>query len=209
MVREEIKKDYTQEEANNLEVGKCWCGKPKAEFDKGMKVYCSKEHYREWYSRTVTWSVFKDEILDKRGKKCVECNTIPEDKNKHFQQALDEWHKKIRSIPNLQKRIQEIRIKELNELEEKYQNLMNDDYIIEHELRYELRDELGWKPSENEYEVRYEVDHIHAVALGGEMWDEKNLQILCYDCHKNKTKEDMKKLKAHRRQLQPFETFQS
>lgn len=43
-----------------------------------------------------------------------------------------------------------------------------------------------------------QVDHILAIVNGGEMWDEKNLQTLCYNCHKKKTKKDLqtkKKLK--------------
>lgn len=44
MVREQIRTDYTKEEIENIENGKCWCGKPRPEFDKGMRVYCSKEH---------------------------------------------------------------------------------------------------------------------------------------------------------------------
>ena len=43
---------------------------------------------------------------------------------------------------------------------------------------------------------RFEVDHIVAVSLGGDMWDEDNLQVLCYTDHKKKTKKDMEKLRA-------------
>lgn len=39
-----------------------------------------------------------------------------------------------------------------------------------------------------------ECDHIEAVALGGDQWSLDNLQILCYDCHKIKTAEDVGKL---------------
>ena len=35
-----------------------------------------------------------------------------------------------------------------------------------------------------------ECDHILAISLGGEEFDEKNLQTLCKECHKEKTKED-------------------
>ena len=71
MVREQIKTDYTEDEIKNLEQGKCFCGKPRSEFDKGMRVYCCKEHRSDWYSRTITWSSFKDEVLAKLGKKCA------------------------------------------------------------------------------------------------------------------------------------------
>lgn len=48
--------------------------------------------------------------------------------------------------------------------------------------------------------VQLEVDHIVAVSLGGEMWDKKNLRVLCSDCHKVKTRDDMKKLRIQRKQ---------
>lgn len=40
-----------------------------------------------------------------------------------------------------------------------------------------------------------QVDHIIAIALGGHPWDYRNLQILCYPCHKIKTKIDLSILK--------------
>ncbi len=36
-----------------------------------------------------------------------------------------------------------------------------------------------------------EMDHIIAVVLCGHPWDYRNLQALCSDCHKVKTKSDM------------------
>lgn len=36
-----------------------------------------------------------------------------------------------------------------------------------------------------------EIDHIIPVALGGTTFGFENLQLLCYECHKIKTKEDM------------------
>ena len=38
----------------------------------------------------------------------------------------------------------------------------------------------------------FEVDHIKAIMNGGESLDKDNLQVLCYTCHKEKTKEDFK-----------------
>jgi len=45
---------------------------------------------------------------------------------------------------------------------------------------------------------RFKVIHIEPVAAGGDMWDEDNMQTLCEDCHKEKTKEDMKKIRKMR-----------
>lgn len=43
-------------------------------------------------------------------------------------------------------------------------------------------------------DIGLEVDHIKPYALGGKMWDKDNLQVLCYECHKEKTKLDIKKI---------------
>lgn len=45
-----------------------------------------------------------------------------------------------------------------------------------------------------------EVDHILAISLGGLGLDLANLQILCYSCHKNKTKADAKERARRRRE---------
>lgn len=49
------------------------------------------------------------------------------------------------------------------------------------------------------WDTYFEVDHILPLVLGGSMWDEKNHQVLCYECHKKKTADDMKELARHRR----------
>lgn len=43
-----------------------------------------------------------------------------------------------------------------------------------------------------EYPSGFELDHITPLYLGGED-TEDNCQILCFDCHSNKTKHDMKR----------------
>ena len=45
----------------------------------------------------------------------------------------------------------------------------------------------------------YQCDHILAISLGGEMFDEDNLRTLCNPCHKIKTKEDAGKLAQKKR----------
>ena len=39
---------------------------------------------------------------------------------------------------------------------------------------------------------KLEVDHKIALCNGGEMWDEDNLWVLCHECHRVKTNEDMR-----------------
>jgi 5-methylcytosine-specific restriction endonuclease McrA len=43
-----------------------------------------------------------------------------------------------------------------------------------------------------------EVDHIIPVAITNKVFDKENLQTLCYGCHKQKTKKDLKKIKNHK-----------
>jgi len=53
------------------------------------------------------------------------------------------------------------------------------------------------KKHESSYNM--EMDHIIAIILGGHPWDHRNLQALCSDCHKEKTKSDVKILAWWRR----------
>jgi 5-methylcytosine-specific restriction endonuclease McrA len=41
---------------------------------------------------------------------------------------------------------------------------------------------------------QYVVDHIQAIALDGEEWDIENLQTLCKECNKHKTRKDIGKI---------------
>jgi len=45
-----------------------------------------------------------------------------------------------------------------------------------------------------------EMDHIIAIILGGHPWDYRNLQSLCEDCHKKKTKSDIVILASWKRE---------
>ena len=45
------------------------------------------------------------------------------------------------------------------------------------------------------------VDHIVAIALGGEEFDLNNLQTLCHDCNYSKTLGDMKKIAELRKRI--------
>lgn len=45
---------------------------------------------------------------------------------------------------------------------------------------------------------KLEGDHIIPVCIGGDCFDLDNIQTLCIDCHKIKTKEDMKLIAKYR-----------
>lgn len=49
----------------------------------------------------------------------------------------------------------------------------------------------------------YVVDHKLPIALGGEEFDENNLQVLCGPCNREKTKNDHAKIAKKRREITP------
>jgi len=195
MTREEISVDIPKEWNENMRHGRCWCGKPKIEFDKGQKYYCSKDHARQYSGRIIYWSTFKDEILDEKGRKCSKCNKTREIFDKE-QKALEK-NILIQGAKEHPDAIHEARSIMLKELQKKFELIWQDDYVFEH-MDWKIKEKFTVPRKYDLYDRVWfglEVDHIKAVALGGSMWDKKNLQVLCNSCHKVKTREDMKKIK--------------
>jgi 5-methylcytosine-specific restriction endonuclease McrA len=62
------------------------------------------------------------------------------------------------------------------------------DYIKEELNIFELPDE-----------TKLIADHIIPIKLGGAMWEFSNIQTLCIDCNKIKTKTDIKNISKHRK----------
>ena len=101
---------------------KCWCGKPKSEWDsKHFQTYCSHKHRDKWWELTDYVGPHKDKYLRKH-LRCEKCG--------------------------------------------------------------KKRDSRMWSD-------RMEMDHIIAIVLGGHPWDTRNLQTICQECHKKKTKSDV------------------
>lgn len=183
--RENIKYDIPKEWIENFKRGGCpVCGKTKFEFDKGMKVYCSKKCRKLYNDRIYTWQEKRDKIIKEKGKKCEKCSKTEKQLSKYKEKYKEEQKRAyIEKHPEL---LEQRRKELMEEVEEKYQKALNltaNDLFLFHEIK-----ELPWS-----YDS-FEVDHIKPVALGGDMFDEKNLQVLCYSCHKEKTKEDAKKI---------------
>lgn len=200
MPREQISIDIPDEWNENMKHGRCWCGKNHTEFDKGQKFYCCAEHSKEYSKRIKYWSSFKEEILEEQGRKCSECN--------HTKETFDKMQKSneqdiLRIEANkYSEAIKVGRAAMIIELEEKFERIKDDAYVLEH-LGYKIIEAYGIPRLYDLIVRKYfqlEVDHIIAVSLGGAMWDKKNLRVLCSDCHKIKTREDMKKLKIQRKQ---------
>lgn len=200
MVREQIRADYTHDELENIKQGKCWCGVPRDQFQKGMRVYCSPEHRSNWYARTVHWSTFRDEVIAEKGLKCVKCGKTKDTIQTDYEKDVKAWIEMIKSRPDLMKILEEERLEKLKHIEDEYQKALDTDYMIDWVFRGYKGNDVGVpKPDEPHFiSNQFEADHIVAVSLGGDMWDKDNIQILCNPCHKIKTKEDMKKLRAQK-----------
>lgn len=195
-----MKNDVPDEWRIRQKAGLCpVCGKTKDEFEKGRHTFCSKKCVEEYASKYTFWSVLKDEVLQRDGKICANCKTTQEKEDVEIQKKrkvlLGEW------IKNNQDVIKIKRDKQLVELEEEYKqqyDAIMDDFIFgERCIRWD-KDEEVFKGLARYSNVRFEVDHRIAVALGGDMWDKNNLQVLCDKCHRQKTNDDLKKLHYHR-----------
>jgi len=199
-MRAQLKVDIPDEWMENLKHGRCWCGKDHTQFEKGQKFYCSKEHALEYDKRIVYWTHFKDAFLEKNGRICTNCGLNHEQNEKDEARRAKEHYQMIAdSNPEA---LKAARAYMLKELQAKYEQIMDDAHVMEH-IPWEVKNAFDINHDDTHYQKNYfsiEVDHKIAVCLGGDMWDENNLQALCYKCHKEKTKEDMKKLKESRKQ---------
>ena len=122
--RESIKYDIPKEWVENFKKGCCpVCAKTKFEFDKGMKVYCSKK-CRGLYSEGIyTWQEKRDKVLKERGAKCEKCKKTQKQLSKYKEDYKEEQKKKyIEEHPEL---LEQRRKELMEEAEEKYQKALN------------------------------------------------------------------------------------
>lgn len=190
--------DIPDEWMENMKHGRCWCGVDHTKFDKGQKYYCTKAHADEYSKRITYWSDFKDEILERDNHTCTKCGMNEEKFDAKELQREREFHLQIaKQYPNAIKLGRAILLKNL---QQEYEKIMDDAYVADN-LPYQVKDDqqIEWKITHFDKQHFYEeVDHEIPVALGGPMWDPENLHTMCYDCHKEKTKEDMIKIRARK-----------
>ena len=178
------------------------CGKTRLEFEKGRRVYCSEKCSDEYSKQYISWNGLREKILKERGEKCKKCGIDKEGIDKINKERNEEVYERF--IKENKEMLEQFMNRELFELDkefkEKFDELM-DDRKLANKIKWELDEDL--KKKYNFYPALktnyFEVDHVKAVVNGGDMWDEDNLQVLCGDCHKEKTRQDM--LERKRRKI--------
>jgi len=197
--REPMKNDVPELWRQRAKAGLCpVCGKTKIEFKKGMKVYCSVKCRDKYASKYIYWSTEKDRFLEKHGKKCDDCGLGMDDINNFYREEVKKRRKDWLSIPKNKKRIEEKRDELLvdwsKDWEERYKKIMDDYWILDGSFWGEDQELRKGIPKH----VSFDVDHIKALCNGGDMWDKNNWQVLCSECHKKKTKKDLRERKRLR-----------
>ena len=203
MRRTYIRESFTDEELANVKSGKCWCGKPKPEFQKGMRAYCSPEHRAIWQSKILTWHEFRDQFIREHGEKCDACGveSSQAERDKLYMQKQHEKEEFLRAMkPKVQDAIIAKKIDKLEaDYEQRFAEAVNPDNIDIYDIeRYARLHKIAipelprYYTTEADKKTVFEVDHIIAIVNGGGEFDKNNLQVLCSDCHRKKTKADMK-----------------
>jgi 5-methylcytosine-specific restriction endonuclease McrA len=184
---------FTDEELENLKKRKCWCGKDKSEFQKGMRVYCSPEHREIWRKKVLTWQEFRDMFLRKHGEYCDICGARNDDREARHKKFMEQQNAIQELKPKIEDAIIAQRLLKLEEwYEERFKREIDPRTIQDHEVEEYAKYHNIPLPNVDEMQIAFEVDHKIAIVNGGDEFDVNNLQVLCTECHKKKTKNDLK-----------------
>jgi len=171
------------------------CGKTPAEFEPRMRVYCSPKCRDKYASKFTYWSTERDKFLKEHGKVCDICGITPEEIRKkqkeQYSKLVNDWLSKPENRKQLEHKRDDALVNLSKWFEERYNNIMDDIWLFNNEFWDEKRKIQRKIPDYGPFAV----DHIKALCNGGDMWDKSNWQVLCSECHKNKTKEDLKEYK--------------
>jgi 5-methylcytosine-specific restriction endonuclease McrA len=196
-MRPSYKVDFPPEWNKRRKAGLCpVCAKPKEEFEKGRQVYCSAKCADAYSDHFITWTDLRKKMIDKNPK-CEECG-ITEEKWKEKKAG-----ERVKFFAELdgkyEKEITAIKAQMLKELEERtLQAIERIERLTSTNIQFEQHlESLGVTiPNKYEYFPGFEVDHKVALMNGGDQWDEKNLRVLCHDCHLKKTRHDHREKKV-------------
>ena len=194
--REPMKNDVPELWRQRAKAGLCpVCGKTPDQFKKRMRVYCSPKCRDKYAEKYTYWSVERNKFLREHGKICDNCGTTPEKtkqlREQQYQGFLKEWLLKPENIKILEEKRDESLVNLSERFEQDYNEIMDDKLFFNKTFwdeKYNLRRKI------TEYGA-YAVDHITALCNGGDMWDKKNWQVLCSECHKKKTIKDLRERK--------------
>jgi 5-methylcytosine-specific restriction endonuclease McrA len=208
-MRHEVPPEWSKRRA----VGLCpVCGKSKAEFQKGLRAFCSPAHRDSYGECFLTWNQMRDRILKRDNHTCALCgfqrgisnrDEKSERLNAEKRKKFEEW---LRNPENRQY-LDSLREHEIVELDKLYENNLlriQDDWELVHfvgKWNHNRLIELDLTPQEErDAWPELEIDHKIALTNGGPMWDEKNLWILCEKCHLVKTKQDLNPIDSDSKQ---------
>jgi hypothetical protein len=154
-----------------LEPAKTWiaedkcagCGKPKSEWKRSTRWKCCSKACTDKYVRECTYYGWTElrRAAIQRDGKCVKCGQIYTTQKELMESGLTEYYCKY-----------EIVLSKSNP------------------KRIEMYDDTEWDVTLLDMS-KYVVDHIKPIAMSGNEWDIENLQTLCKECNKIKTKKDM------------------
>ncbi len=115
------------------------------------------------------------------------------EQSRTFKQEYNQKGEPICPIPNCKQLCQKFKNgnwRKYCDLHDGY-SMLRERYWSYFRTRILLRDNHTCKKCGNRENL--EVDHIIAIVNGGDQWNENNLQVLCNNCHKEKTKLDLKR----------------
>ena len=191
--REIMKNDVPELWRQRAKAGLCpVCGKTPDQFKKRMRIYCSTKCRDEYASKYTFWSYEREKFLEEHGQICDLCGITPQDAIKQhellYNQAIKRWLNKPENKKSLEEKRDERLVTLSENFERDYKILMDDETFFKdgfwdegHKLKAKI-------PGRH---IQFDVDHVLALCNGGDMWDTSNWQVLCNECHKNKTRKDL------------------
>lgn len=197
-MRKTVKDDVPEEWKRRVKAGLCpVCAKTPVEFDKGQRVFCSIKCREKYASKYTWWSELRRKILEKYNETCAKCGTNYDKFKKHkerkYKKNIKKWIKENKELIETHRNDYLVHLD--RRYRQEYEETMDDIKIAGKIISWEERGKLEGR----RFSISFEVDHVVPVALGGDMWNEKNLQVLCIDCHKEKTAKDRKKIAEYNR----------